>query len=278
LIEGVVTVVFAGLFVFLLIDYPFNTKKFFAQDELRLAEVRILHDRQMSVQEDAARLTPWQSVLAVLADPRSYAFLVLYILCSTSTSISYFIPVTLRTMGYTKVTAQWMTVPIWISGAIIMVLVSTSSDRLGSRRWHTCFCMSMALICSIVCVTTTAANVRYAMLCFYVGGLYSSVAQILNWASEEMSYPNQKRSVALAFVNSWGNLSIIWGSRLWPSAQSPGYLTGFATVAGMTGFGAILAATMPIMFKYLPKLPNTKAERDLLALNAVHAQEEGLAR
>ena len=260
--------------MFVLIDYPRTTKKFFTPEECQIAYVRILHDRSTSVQQNSARLTPWQSVLAVLADPRSYAFLVLYILASTSTSISYFIPVTLRTMGYTKVTAQWMTVPVWVSGAVIMVILSTSSDYFRDRRWHTVLCMAIALICSAVCLGTTAATTRYAMLCFYIGGLYTGIAQILNWTSEEMALPDQKRAVSLAFVNSWGNLSIIWGSRLWPSTQSPGYRLGFTTVAVMTGVGGIIAAIMPIGFRRLPKEPMTKAERDLIAVQAVIATEE----
>ncbi|KAH7024769.1 major facilitator superfamily domain-containing protein [Microdochium trichocladiopsis] len=273
LIEGVATVFFAIVFVFVLIDYPTNTTKFFSKEECQLAYVRILSDRQTSVQQNAARLTAWQSVWAVLADPRSYAFLTLYILNSTATSISYFVPVTLKTMGYTSVTAQWMTVPIWISGAVIMVILSTSSDHFRERRWHTVGCMLLAFVCSIVCLTTTAAAARYAMLCFYIGALYTGIAQILNWTSEAMALPDQKRSVALAFVNSWGNLSIIWGSRLWPSGESPGYKTGFTAVAVFTGFAAVLASVMPYLFSLLPKEPRTKAERDLIAIQAGQAVE-----
>lgn len=95
-----------------------------------------------------------------------------------------------------------MTVPIWLSGATIMVILSASSDYFRERSWHTSGALTIAFICSIVCLTTTASTTRYAMLCFYIAGLYTGIAQILNWTSEEMALPNQKRSVALAFVNS----------------------------------------------------------------------------
>lgn len=176
-------------------------------------------------------------------------------------------------MGYTSVTAQWMTVPIWISGAIIMVILSASSDYFRNRRWHIIASMGIGIICAIVCVTVQDGTTRYAMLCFYIGGIYTAIAQILNWASEEMALPDQKRSVVLAFVNSFGNLSIIWGSRLWPSSQSPGYPTGFTAVASMAGAGAVMAFFMPYAFKLLPKEPMTKAERDLLARERARAAE-----
>ena len=150
-----------------------------------------------------------------------------------------------------------------------MLIISYSSDKTGDRRWHTTGCLSVCLICSIVCITVTNASARYAMLCFYIGALYTGIVQILNWTSEEMCLPDEKRSVALAFVNSFGNLSIIWGSRLWPSNESPAYKKGFTAVAAMSASGAILAASSTVLFKYLvPKVPKTKAERDLIALNA----------
>ncbi|CAH0055607.1 unnamed protein product [Clonostachys solani] len=273
LIEGVVTVFFGFIFYFILIEYPINTTKFFTKEECDLAYNRNLHDRQISVEHSKLRMTPWQSVKAVLADPRSWGFLCLYIIDSTCTSISYFIPVTLKAMGYTSITAQWMTVPIWVSGAVIMVIVCTSSDYLRNRNWHIFGCLTVGLICSIVCVTTTDPKPRYAMLCFYIGGIYAAVALILNWTSEEMALPDQKRSVALAFVNSWGNLSIIWGSRLWKTAENPVYNTGFTTTACLAALGAILAAALPFAFKYLPKEPMTKAERELLA--AQQGQQRG---
>ncbi|KAI6081273.1 major facilitator superfamily domain-containing protein [Hypoxylon rubiginosum] len=270
LIEGVVTVGFAVMFYFILVDYPQTTKKFFTAEECQLAYVRVLHDRQTNAAANSERLTPWQSLWAVLCDFKSYAFLVLYLLDSTATSISYFIPSTLTTMGYTSITAQWMTVPIWFSGAAIMVILSTSSDRYRERRWHITGCMTLGFICSIVLVTVSNVKAHYAMLCLYIGGIYTAIALILNWTSESMALPDQKRSVALAFVNSFGNLAIIWGSRLWISAESPKYTTGFTAVGAMTGASALIAASIPILFKFLPKEPATKAERDLIRRQAEH--------
>ncbi|KAI1378852.1 major facilitator superfamily domain-containing protein [Hypoxylon crocopeplum] len=268
LIEGVVTVGFAVVFYFVLVDYPHTTKKFFSKEECQLAYVRVLHDRNTNAAQNNERLTPWQSVWAVLCDFKSYAFLVLYLLDSTATSISYFIPSTLTTMGYTSVTAQWMTVPIWVSGAIIMVILSSSSDKFRERRWHITGSMIIGLICSIVTVTVDNVSAKYSMLCFYIGGIYSAIALILNWTSESMALPDQKRSVALAFVNSFGNLSIIWGSRLWISAESPRYVTGFTAIGAMTGSAALLSAAIPFLFKFLPKEPATKAERELIRRRA----------
>lgn len=273
MIEGVITVGFSFIFVLVLIDYPSTTRKFFTPEELQLAQIRILSSREVNVAQNNDGLTPLQAVAAVASDPRVYAFLILYMLDQTSASITYFVPVVLKSMGYSSVAAQWMTVPIWISGAVVMVIASFTSDYFQDRRRHIIGCMLTCFVSCIVCLTVTNEKVRYAMLCFYIGGIFAAVSQILNWTSHTFSLPDQKRSVAIAFVNSFGNLSSLWGSRLWPSAQGPTYTMGFATIAGMTGVASILAFSMPYMFKLLPKEPATKAERDLLARQAARGRE-----
>lgn len=105
-------------------------------------------------------------------------------------------------------------------------------------------------------------NVRYAMMCFYIAGLYMTLPLILNWASELMALPTEKRAVVIAMVNCVGSLSSIYGGYLWPSTDAPHYTMGFTTVSVFIGFGAVLAACLPIIFKYLP-VNTTKAMRQL---------------
>ncbi|KAF1999816.1 hypothetical protein P154DRAFT_620745 [Amniculicola lignicola CBS 123094] len=77
-------------------------------------------------------------------------------------------------------------------------------DICGRMRFPTAVCSPYNMV---------SATPRYVMLCFYVAGIYSGIPLILGWTAEEMASPNQKRSVALAFVSSFGTLAIIWGSR-----------------------------------------------------------------
>lgn len=85
---------------------------------------------------------------------------------------------------------------------------------------------------------------------------------ILNWASELMGQPTEKRAVIIAMINCMGSISSIYGSYLWPSKDAPKYTKGFATVSVFLGFDVILVLAMPFIFRVLPKTP-TKAEREL---------------
>ena len=83
-------------FYFILPDYPHNSR-FFSPEQRRLAHVRIMHDRNLNVSLDSARLTSMQAVKAVVCDLRCWLFLLLYTLDCTCTTISYFIPRGCRT-------------------------------------------------------------------------------------------------------------------------------------------------------------------------------------
>ncbi|KAL6416033.1 uncharacterized protein AUP68_00242 [Ilyonectria robusta] len=270
LIEGLITVFCSVCLFFAIPDYPHNSRRITAEQR-QLAQIRIMYDQNINVKLDSNTLTSRQAFKAVVADWKTWMFLVLYNLNGTCTTISYFIPTILKTLGYTKVTAQWMTVPIYITGAISMLVFSYTSDKSQDRRWHlTC----LHLVAVAACLTTLFVSndvVKYVMMCLFIGGLYTALPLILNWASECISYPTKKRSVAIAFINSFCNLSMIYGSYLWPSSDSR-HVLGFTTMASFCGAAALLSALVPVLLWLLPKKPATKAERDLIALGTIESE------
>ncbi|KAH7148213.1 allantoate permease [Dactylonectria macrodidyma] len=263
LIEGCVTIAAAIILKFVLLDFP-ETSKRLSIEQRQLAVVRMIHDRKTTVISHGVRLTHWQSFKAAVADPRTYLFIVLFVMDLGSCTISYFIPTIVKSMGYTSVHAQYMTIPIWMVGAVFLIVLSYTADRSGDRRWHITGCLGLSFICTIVCIAVNNPKVLYAMLCFYIAGLYTALPLILNWTSETIALPAEKRAVVVALVNSIGNLSAVYGSRLWPASDGPAFIKGFATTGAFTGFGTLLAALIPVIVRYLPKEGRTKAEREIL--------------
>lgn len=105
---------FALFAAVILPDYPSTPSKFlFTDEERHLAMARILHDRAQTVSDNKKKLSPWQSVKAALVDVRLYLYVLIFILQNGSTTVSYFIPTVLGSMGYSGVAKQWMTVPVW---------------------------------------------------------------------------------------------------------------------------------------------------------------------
>ncbi|KAF4120237.1 Major Facilitator Superfamily [Geosmithia morbida] len=263
LIEGVVTVGFAFVLSLLLLDFPEDESWKFSAEERRLASVRMIHDRRTTASRHTARFTHWQAVKAAFSDPRTYVFTILFVMDLGSCTISYFIPTMVSKMGYSSVTAQYMTIPVWMVGAVFLVVLSWTADRTSDRRWHIAGCLGLSFVCAVVCIGVDNPRVQYGMLCLYIAGLYTALPLILNWTSEVIALPAEKRAVVVAFVNSVGNLSAVYGSRLWPAEDGPRFIKGFATTGAFTGSGTLLAIAIPIIFKYLPS-EGTRAEREIV--------------
>jgi hypothetical protein len=90
-------------------------------EQRMLAHVRILRQRDQPYDSEETELTPLQALASVLKDGRTYFFLALYASNCLALTVSYFIPTMLRGMGYSKASAQWMTVPIWGCGAVFQL-------------------------------------------------------------------------------------------------------------------------------------------------------------
>ncbi|KAL2823571.1 major facilitator superfamily domain-containing protein [Aspergillus cavernicola] len=269
LLEGVITICVAFICKFILLDYPATSSRL-TPEERQMAVVRILYDKKQ-ISQPTKRLNPLQALHAAVVDVRTYFFTVLYLLDNGVATISYFIPTVVGDMGYSGVTAQWMTVPIWIVATIFLVLISLSSDRTQDRQWHIVFGLTLATIAGIIIVTVKHTATRYAFICFYVSGVYCAFPLILIWTSETIPLPLEKRAVAIALVNGLGDLAALYGSRMWPTSDAPDYKPGFVAMIVMCAAGGVIAACMPFLLRFLPQF-TTKAERELTAIEGRPAE------
>ncbi|KAF6817216.1 putative vitamin H transporter [Colletotrichum musicola] len=266
IVEGVATVGVALISFFVLLDYPATARQL-TPAQRQLATVRIIADGIASGSQNnskSRRLSHWQAFVAAVSDPRTWMFLVLFMLDVGAGTISYFIPTITLTLGYDTVTAQYMTVPIYAVASVCLNIVAWSSDRRAERRWHVAAPLAVGFAASVVCAAVTHPVARYVMICFVAAGIWSALPLILSWTSGVISLPAEKRAIVLAMVNAFGNFSSVYGSRIWPSGDAPGYRTGFGVTAGFLGAGMVLAVLIPIMVKAVD-WKGTQAEKDLLA-------------
>lgn len=112
LVEGLITIGVAIIAKFVLLDYPHTPTRRLTPEERAISIARIMHDKQER-EVRTRKLSAWESVKAAVVDLRMYIFIAVYICQNSATSVSYFIPTVLKSMGYTGTSAQWMTVPIW---------------------------------------------------------------------------------------------------------------------------------------------------------------------
>lgn len=262
IIEGVSTVGVAIVAKFILLDFP-QSSPALTLEERQLAIVRIIADSSASGLASGSsgddRLSHWEAFKAAATDVRTYAFMLLFVLDVGAGTISYFIPTITKSLNYTTVMAQYMTVPVYAVATVALNICAYSADRHGERRWHITSALSLGCICAMVCAIVQTPVVRYVMLCFVASGIWSALPLILAWASKTIDLPAEKRAIAIAMINAVGNLSSVYGSQIWPDNSAPNYTLGWGITAGFLGAGACVAALLPVFIKLVPnKL--TKAE------------------
>ncbi|KAJ6589217.1 MFS general substrate transporter [Mycena capillaripes] len=268
IIEGSLTMFFSIIVVFILPDWPVNTK-WLSQEEKALAAARIKADHVGTVQQ---KMSSWKATLSVLADWRTYLFTFMYMMVVGAGTITYFVPTLTSNLGFTGNKAQFMTVPIYAVTLVLELLVAYSSDRFKERPYHVAAPACLAGLMYALSIGIKNHTAQYVFLCFGLGGTWSALPIVLAWTPNVITYPNEKRAVAQAFVNMVANLSSIYGAYLWPANDAPRYVTGLATTSAFCFACAISA----IVGKYLTaKYPYTfdfekwgaEAESDEVVIN-----------
>lgn len=121
IVEGVATIGWAGISVFLLVDYPGNTKRL-TERERAIAVARLKLDNVQG-RTDGGAMGKRQSFVLALRDWRTWGFVFGYMVIVGSSTLSYFYPTLVNGLGYTStVQAQYMTVS---SFAYKLVFVTT---------------------------------------------------------------------------------------------------------------------------------------------------------
>jgi hypothetical protein len=232
-------------------DWP-STTKWLSEDERMLAIQRLAYDGLASTAGAQGHMGHWEAVRAVFSDWRSYFFILLYMLVTGSQTIQYFIPTLIGNLGWTGATGQYHTIPVYASAFVFILGCSFVSDRFQIKPLMITLVAGFGTCCFIATVATTNHIVQYVFLVLAFGAVFALPPLSLTWVPNIISFPAEKRAVAIALVNALGQSASIYGVFLWPSTDAPRYIPGFsATSVWMFGI-CILAQVMAYMFRKYP--------------------------
>ena len=164
--------------------------------------VRVRHPRRSCL--ICIALTDWQLYLSLL----------MYwgIVCPLY-GISLFLPSIIKELGYASTTAQLLTVPIYITAAILAVVVGWFSDRAakrGASRWPYVFVPMCAILVGFIIAISGSAvggvpGVVYAGVFIATCGIYPAFPGNVTWISNNLA-GSYKRAAGMAFQIGLGNL------------------------------------------------------------------------
>jgi D-galactonate transporter len=144
-----------------------------------------------------------------LADPKVYmlAFIDFAFVCGTY-SVTFWLPTVMKDSGITNLSLLgWLSVIPYGMGAIGMVTISRSSDRMLERRWHAAisgFIGAAALL--MVSHPTNSPALTVALLTVACVGIFATNVLIWSLAADYLN-GSPAAATSIAFVNCIGLLS-----------------------------------------------------------------------
>lgn len=231
LIQGVITVAAAILAFYVLPDTPLTTR-WLNEEERQLAHRRVAIDTT----EKRPGTTIWTGLSEASSDYRTWLFALIGILHFSANGFKNFLPQLIKTFGYSNTVSLVLTTPPYLLSMFISVLVSWTSGRYNERTWHITACKLTAIAGFVIAVATLNVGARMFAVFLFVGATYGVNNINIAWVAATLGQTDEKKSVAIAIVNSIGNCASIYTPYLWPDSDSPRFLTAmFSSMAFCVG-------------------------------------------
>lgn len=148
-------------------------------------------------------------------------------------SLSGFLPLIVRNLGYTDAQAQLHTVPPYLVSIVVMLALTAYSDRkqsrgipcacvflVGATGWSILRCADASPTVSIVIM-----RVRYFACILVVCAAYCCIPLIVSWQASNCPSETQ-RAVALGMLNMLGQSLSILSGYLFTVREAPQFTTG----------------------------------------------------
>ncbi|KAF4304818.1 putative mfs transporter protein [Botryosphaeria dothidea] len=232
IIQGAISIgVSLGAF-FLLPDSPLKTR-WLTPVERQLAHNRIYID---TTDRQEAGTSVWKGLREAASDWRTWLFCLMDNLHLSANGFKNFLPTVVKTLGFNTTITLVLTCPPYIVSGLVSILVSHSSGRFNERTWHTTVSKLVAIAGFAMAVGTLNTAVRYVGIMLFVGATYGVNNIILSWTSATLGQTDEKKAVAIAMCNTFGNLASVYTPYLWPDSDAPRFLAAMlASIAFSLG-------------------------------------------
>ncbi|KAF8902921.1 MFS general substrate transporter [Gymnopilus junonius] len=254
-IEGAITVFVGFNTMWLLPDYPNNTR-WLSPFESRLAQARLSEDAG-EADQDNAEDSQLRGLVLAIKDPKVIIFAIMTTAQLLGLSFVQFFPTLTQTLGFSTTVTLLLAAPPWILASIICCLNALHADRTGERFFHIAGWWWGVILGFIISLSTSSVAARYVslflMACGYVG-----FAMTLVWVSNAVPRPPAKRAAAIGIVNGTGNLGNLMGSYTWQASWGPKYHQSMAISLG----ALVISSLLSLLIRQMLVRQNKKLDED----------------
>ncbi|EGX90923.1 MFS transporter, putative [Cordyceps militaris CM01] len=260
ILEGLATVVLGVCCFFFLIDSPSLSGRWLGPEEMRFLELQhfIKQGGRFSDEESESKFN-WHDLKMVVTNRRLYlqAYILLCIsACSYGTKFT--LPSIVKGMGFTKTTAQLMTAPAYVAGAVSAIFFARLSDHFNWRMPFVVMPLGLITIGYAVIMSfqgnLTGSHVGpgYFALVLTCMGIYPVQPAGSSWAANNLA-PSNRRAIGVAFNICVGNLGGIVGSYMYLDREAPTYETGFGLSLAFGASGMLVAVLLELSYIWANK-------------------------
>ncbi|EOD45386.1 putative mfs transporter protein [Neofusicoccum parvum UCRNP2] len=237
IIQGAISIGVSILAFFFLPDSPLKTR-WLDPTERQLAHNRIAID---TTDRQESGTSVWKGLREAATDWRTWVFCLMDNLHLSANGFKNFLPTVVKTLGFDTTITLVLTCPPYIVAGIISIMVSYSSGRFNERTWHTTVSKTVAIAGFAMSVASLNIAVRYVGIMLFVGATYGVNNIILSWTASVLGQTDEKKAVAIAMCNTFGNLASVYTPYLWPDSDAPRFLAAMLASIGFS-LGVIVCA------------------------------------
>ncbi|BGP05329.1 putative transporter [Rhodotorula toruloides] len=254
-IEGAITMAVAVISVFILPDFPHNSRGFSAEEK-ELAQLRMTEDVGM---KDETTVSTWTALKIALGDYKLHLMSLTLTAMVVGLSFNAYFPTLTKTLGYSSEVSLLLCAPPFVWAAIVAYFVSRDSDKRQERYLHIVVPLVFGIVGAIIAMTCRKSFGASYFALFLLASSYAGFVVFYALVSSTFARPAMTRSISLAYVNAFSQLGNIAGSYVWQSKWGPSYAKSYGIVIAM--FVATIIGLTVIRFD-LVRLNKKLASRD----------------
>ncbi|EPQ26602.1 uncharacterized protein PFL1_05923 [Pseudozyma flocculosa PF-1] len=220
LIEGAITVAVAIAALFILPDFPHNSRFLSMEDREFLVRRMALDAGESDVPGESGGAI--DGLILCFKDVKVWVLAFMLTTATIGLGFNQYMPTLTRTLFDEKVKSLLITVPIWFFSFLICLFNGIHSDRTRERTWHIIVPLSVGILGFIISAATLNTGARFFAL-FIEASSYAGYTCILGWIAPSIPRPSYKRAISLAFINAFSQLGNISASYVWPAKWKPSF-------------------------------------------------------
>ncbi|KAF4773596.1 MFS transporter [Colletotrichum scovillei] len=231
IVQGAVSIGAALAAFYFLPDTPLQTR-WLSPEQRQMAHQRVFDD---TIDRREGGTSVWKGLREACTDWRTWLFCLMVNLHLSANGFKNFLPSVVQTFNYNTTITLVLTCPPYILAGIMSIVVSHSSVRFNERTWHTT--VSKLIFCAgfAMAVATLNTTIYFFLMEFQVNNI------ILGWTSATLGQTDEKKAVAIAMANTFGNLASVYTPYLWPESDEPRCLTAILASIGFS-LGVVVCA------------------------------------